>query len=112
MINDRTSITLAEIKTVLNSLKQQRDIINKSYSSDIKKVLESSNVCFQVAGLDTTEINQTIESTFKSINKNMNGLIDVLENDVIKNYTEVTAAVKQMFGSSFAAKISELLNLS
>lgn len=112
MANDQTSITLEEIKTVLNTLKQQRDIINNSYNQDIKKVLESSNSCLQVAGLDTSQINQTIGDTFKSINENMNGLVGVLENDVIKNYAEVATTLKQMFGSNFAAKLSELLNLS
>ena len=42
----------------------------------------------------------------------MNGLVGVLENDVIKNYSEVAVSLKQMFGSSFATKLSELLNLS
>ena len=112
MANDQTYITLDEIKTVLNSLKQQRDIINNCYNNDIKKVLTSSSSCLQVAGLDTTTINQTIENTFKTINENMNGLVGVLENDVIKNYSEVAVSLKQMFGSSFATKLSELLNLS
>ena len=106
-----TSITLEEIKAVLASLKQQRDTIKDCYNSDIKKVLESSDACLKVSGLDTSAINSSISTTFNKVIEYLNGLINVLENDVIKNYSDVSTSLRQMFGSDFATKLSELLDI-
>lgn len=111
MANYSTSITIDELKAVLSSLKTQRDSINNTYTNDIKKVLESSDTCLKVAGLDTTAINNSISNTFKNLDSYFNGLIDVLENDIILNYSELTEALRQMFGSDFAAQMASLLEL-
>ncbi len=111
MANNGLAVTTADLKKVLSSLKSERDTINKVYTSQIKSVLESSQACFQVAGLNYTTILNSINTTFKNLNTNFNNLIDVLENDVIKNYDELLEALRQKFGAQFAAQMQSLLGL-
>lgn len=103
-------ITTEELKVVAESLKKQRDTLNDIYKTQIQKVLEQSSSCFSVAGLDTTSINSSFEQTFKGINTNLTTLIDLLENKVIKSYSELSYAIQQMFTADFGAKLNEILN--
>lgn len=111
MANSGLKVTTAELRKVLSSLKTERDTMNKVYTSQIKGVLETSQTCFQVAGLDYQSIINAIDTTFKNLNTNFNNLIDVLENDVIKNYDELLDALRQQFGAQFASQMQTLLGL-
>ncbi len=108
---DGTAITIDELKNVLTSLKEQRDTINSTYNSMVRGVLESSSSCFSVSGLSYDNIISSFDKTFKELNSNFNTLIDVLDKNVIQNYSELAIAIKKMFGTDFAKKMSELLDL-
>ena len=105
-------ISTEELKAVLSSLKNQRDLINSEYNNSIRNVLEKSMGCIQVSGLDYLTIISVFDDTFHSLENNFDRLIDVLENDVIKNYSELAVALKKMFGSDFASRLTELLNIA
>ena len=109
MANSGLKVTTEELRKVLTALKNERDTIQKTYTSQIKGVLESSESCFQVSGLDYSTITSTINNTFTTLNSNFNSLIDVLENDVIKNYDDLAAAIRAKFGQEFAARITSLI---
>ena len=109
---DKTAISAAELKSVLSSLKTQREAISNEYNNNIKRVLESSSSCFSVAGLDYSKIIETFDDTFGTMDKNFESLIYVLENDVIKNYSELIEAIKQLFTKNFADKLINLLGLN
>ena len=111
MANNGLKVTTSELKKVLSSLKTERDTLNNVYNSQIKEILESSQSCFQIAGLDPSQISSTIESTFKTLNSNFNDLIGVLDNNVIKNYDELLTALNQKFGAQFASQMQNLLGL-
>ena len=110
--NNGTAITVAELRGVVSSLKEQRESIQKTYNSMIKEVIESSSSCFSVSGLDYNSILSSFDSTFKTLDSNFEALIDILENKVIKSYSELTVAIKQMFGTDFANKMSQLIGLN
>ena len=110
MASNSMAISTEELRAVLESLKQQRETISETYNSMIKKVLESSSYCFSVSGLDYSSIISAFDNTFRIIDARFESLINVLENNVIKNYSELTIAIRKMFDSEFASKISELLN--
>ena len=110
--NNGTFITANELKNVLSSLKRQRETIKTTYNSMIKNVLESSSSCFSVAGLDYESIISSFDSTFTSLDSNLGALIDVLENNVIKTYSELVIAIRQMFGTDFANRMSQLIGLN
>ena len=98
-IGGSTAISTEELKVVLNSLKTQRETIQTTYNSMIKKVLESSSSCFSVSGLDYTEIISA-------------SLINLLENGVIQRYSELAMALRKMFGVDFASQLSQLMGLT
>lgn len=106
-----SAITTQELKAVLNSLKTQQENIRNEYKNRIKSVLDSSSSCFSVAGLNYSTIIETFDDTFETLDKNFENLIYILENKVIKNYTELVAAIRQMFGKSFADKLVQLLGM-
>lgn len=109
MEGNKTAITVAELKTVLNSLKEQQESMQSTYNSLIKPVLDSSSQCFQVAGLDYTEIESIFNKTFSSVDNKFASLINVLENDVIGKYSELALALKKLFGNDFATQLNDLL---
>ena len=110
-ISGSTAISNEELKSVLSSLKTQRETIQTTYNTMIKKVLESSSSCFSVSGLDYSSIISVFDSTFKTLDNHFESLITLLENGVIKRYSELAMAIRQMFGADFAAKLSELIGL-
>ena len=107
-----SAITIEELNRVLTSLKNQRETISNEYQNNIKKVLESSSSCISVSGLDMTSVNSAFDSTFNTLDRNFDMLISVLENNVIKNYSELAEAIKQLFGQTFANRLAELLGIN
>ncbi len=106
-----SAITIEELNRVLTSLKKQREIISNEYKNNIHKVLETSSSCISVSGLDMTSVNSAFESTFTTLDRNFDMLISVLENNVIKNYSELAEAIRRLFGPQFASQISDLLGI-
>lgn len=111
-MNNKTQITVSELNQVLSSLKQQQSELSTVYNSNIKKVLESSSSCLMVAGLNYDEILSSFSTTFTNLDTAFTNLINVLQNDVIKNYSETALVIRQMFNNEFASQLSELLNIS
>ncbi len=107
---DGAMISTEELKTVLNSLKSQRDIIINEYRNSIKNVLNSSSSCFRVSGINIDTIISIFDDTFNNLDRCFEILIDALENNVIKNYSELAIAIRKMFDDNFASKIMSLLN--
>ena len=107
-----TRISTEELKTLLSSLKEQRELISNEYKNSIRNVLESSSSCFNVSGLDYSYIISIFDDTFNSLESNFDRLIDVLENNVIKNYSELAVAIKKMFDENFANKLNEILGVN
>ena len=104
------SIDLAELKSIANSIQTQREEIQKIYSGPIVSVLNASNQCFSISGLNLNKIYDEFNKCFQSIDLHLGNLEEVLNNNVIKNYSEVQTAIKQMFNNEFASKFSSLLD--
>ena len=104
-------ITLDEVSLVLKSLKEQREAIRSVYKNKIAGVLDSSAGCFSVAGLDHAQISEAFNKKFAELDKKYYALIDVLENNVIKEYSEIIAALREMFNDKFASQMQDLLGL-
>lgn len=106
-----SAITTQELRRVVNSLRTQQETIRNEYQNKIKGVLDSSSSCFTVAGLNYSTIIDTFDGTFETLDKNFENLIYILENKVIKNYAELIEAIRQMFGKTFADKLTQLLGI-
>ena len=109
---DGVMISTDELNSVLNSLKKQKELIHDEYQKSIKTVLESSQQCFQVSGVNYSSLISIFDSTFNSLDSNFEALINVLQNNVIKNYSELAVAIKKMFDDNFADKLMSLLGIS
>ena len=48
---------------------------------------------------------------FKNVDDKLSTLTDVLDNSVIKQYSDVSAAVTQMFDNDFASDFKSLLDM-
>ncbi len=110
--NDTSAISLDQLKTVANSLEEQRQAIYNTYNQKVKKVLTSSQQCFQVAGLDFSQIESSFNTTFNTVNTNLQGLVLLLNNDVIRNYSEVSEALKKLFNTDLAKQLESLLSIA
>ena len=93
--NSRTAISLAELKAVASSLQSQKDTMYSLYKNNIVSILESTRNSFK--------------STYTELNRRYEELINVLNNDIIAGYTELTSAIVQLFNKDFASKFNQLL---
>ncbi len=110
--NSRVYVSLDELKQIANSLESQREQIYNTYNNKVKVVLQNTDKCFKVAGLKTADILNSFNTTFKSINDGLSGLVNVLNNNVIPQYNEIAIAIQQMFNRDFASQMTELLSLN
>ena len=65
----------------------------------------------QVSGIDYSQIESIFSSTYTQLNKDYEELINVLNNTVIANYTELAEAIRKMFNQDFATKLNGILGL-
>ncbi|MBR4178225.1 MAG: hypothetical protein IKR57_02610 [Bacilli bacterium] len=112
MASNKTYVSISELKSIAKSLETQREQIYNTYKNKVVPVLESSDKCFYVAGLSTKEIISNFNTIFGNVNTRLTSLINVLNNDVIAQYNEISAAIAQMFNKDFASRLRELLNLN
>ena len=54
--NTKVYVSLEELKAIANSLESQREQIFNTYNSKVKTVLQNTDKCFRIAGLNTSEI--------------------------------------------------------
>ena len=111
-MNDNSiKISTEDLKAVSASLKSQRDTLTGIYKSEILPTMNKSASCFAVAGLNTSDISEAFKKTFNNIETNLNALIDLLDNNIIKSYSELSYAIQRMFTDDFANQLSELIGL-
>lgn len=111
MASNKTYVSISELKAIAKSLDNQRDQIYTTYKNKVVPILESSEKCFYIAGLNTKEIITNFNSIFNNVNTRLTNLVNVLNNDVIAQYNEIASAISQMFNRDFASRLRELLDL-
>lgn len=109
-MNDKSYLSIAELKSVLVSLKEQK-LSMKETQKGVNNVIESSASCLSVSGLNYSAISDSLNNTFNNTDKYLEELINVLENNVIKNYSELIMVIRKTFDKNFADKISSLLEI-
>ena len=107
-----TYISLDALKGIASSLQSQKDQISQSFNGDILPAIKASADCFKVSGLNLNEIVSSFSTTFNNVNSNLNDLINILNNTVIKNYSDTADAIRQNFNVTFANQLRSILNLT
>ena len=110
-MNNKAYISLDQVKAILQSLETERNKIYNTYKSNIAPVLNSSESCFKVAGLNTKDIISSFDNTFKQVDSSIQSLTNALNTTVIQGYSDTTQIIKNMFDKDFANKISSLLGI-
>ena len=108
---DGIAISIDELKSISKSLQSQKDTIYGTYTSKVVPVLESTRACFKISGLDFSNIESAFKNTFTTLNTNFESLINVLNNNIIAGYSDVSVSIRQMFNQDFASRLNELLNI-
>ena len=109
MNNYEVFVNANELQNVLASLKKQREVLSNEYKESICDILEESSSCLEIASVDITEINNSFRDVFNDIDTNLEALINVLENKVIKNYTDLSDAIKNSFNNDFKNQLDEIM---
>ena len=104
-------VSLTQLKEISTSLDSEKQEIMNTYKNQILPVLNSSEKCFHVAGLNTNEIISSFDTIFKNVDGRISALTDALNNNVIKQYSEISAAISQMFNNNFASELKSLLSI-
>ncbi len=109
--SNKSYLSISDLRQIAKSLESERNTLYSTYKNKIVPVLESTSSCFQVAGLDTTEIINSFNSIFNTLNDRLFSLINVLNTNVINNYNDMLLAIREMFNNDCAAKLKDLLSL-
>ena len=107
-----SSISIEEVKVVLNNLKAQNELIKNTFKNEIVNVLQLSESCLSVAGLDYSKIYDSLNETFTKVDERFINLINALDGVVIKNYNQTSDTVSKMFNNDFANQLSDLLDVN
>ena len=111
MASTKSYISLDSLKEISSSLQSQKDQISQSFNGEILPAIKASADCFKVSGLNMNEIITSFSSTFNNVNSSINDLVNILNNTVIKNYSDTAYAIRQNFNVTFANRLREILNL-
>ena len=78
-----------ELNKVSTEIKKKSNQIYDTYKKQVRKVLELSSECFTASGIDTNLILDTFDSTYKELNDKMNNIVEMLNNHVLQDYTDL-----------------------
>ena len=106
----KESVSIESLKQAASKLETQRDKIYKTYKNEVIPVLDSSKECLQISGVDTEETKQQFNTVYNSLNKQLSGLVSLLNDTIIPNYSELVDILRSMFNKDFASKFQSLIN--
>lgn len=78
-----------ELNKVSTEIKEKSNQIYDTYKKQVRKVLELSSECFTASGIDTNLILDTFDSTYKELNDKMNNIVEMLNNHILQDYTDL-----------------------
>lgn len=104
------SVSLENLKNAATKLEKQRANIINTYNKKVVPVLDSSKECLKVSGVNTEETKAQFDSVYNNLNKQLKGLVNLLNNQVLPNYTELVEVLRSLFNNDFASKFQELIN--
>jgi len=104
------SVSLESLKNAAGKLENQRSIISTAYNEQVAPVLDSSKECLKVSGVDTLQTKAQFDKVYKDLDKQLSGLVSLLNDKVIPSYNELVEALKKLFNNEFASKFQELIN--
>ena len=108
-MNDKALVKTDEIRQIAQNISTRREEIKNVYTTDILPILNSSEECLKVSGLNYEEVLQSFSSLFNSLDTQLNSLSDVLINKVIPNYDGVSDVIKRLFNTTLADQMSQAL---
>ncbi len=108
-MNDKIVVKTEEIRQIAQNINAKREEIKNVYSANVLPILNSSEECLKVSGLNYEEVLQSFNSLFNSLDAQLNSLSDVLVNKVIPGYENVSDVIKKLFNSTLADQISQAM---
>ena len=97
------------IKSIADSLKIRNDAIKSIYEKQVKVLLEESKDTINVSGINFNDIDSQFNKAFMSLSSNLEELSNVLINQILPKYDDLTIAIRSAFNDKFASQMSELL---
>lgn len=108
-MNEKTVVKTDEIRQIANNINSKREEINGVFKTDVLPVLNSSEDCLKVSGLNYDEVINAFNNLFNSLDGQLNNLTDVLINKVIPSYENVSEVIKKYFNADFAEQMSKAI---
>ena len=109
--NNKAYISLESLIEISKSLQSENEEMIRAYRTYILPALRGSEECFQLSNVNISEIQDRFNGAFNKLNINIGNLVDVLNNTVIKQYSETADAIREHFNTTFANKMKEILGV-
>lgn len=110
-MSDHVILDLDGMKTVSNSLNQEKTRVEEIFNQDIVEILLNSEECLTKQGLNYEEYCGEIGELFDKFNNSINDLTEVLSNKIIPRYENLTGDLTSLFNTDFANKMNSLLEI-
>ena len=101
-MNDKIVVNTEGIREVaLNIDKKRQEIIN-IFNQDINNILNLSENCFKVSGLNYSDVKSSFNSVFNQLDERLSALTKVLNEKIIPMYENSSNNIRSMFNNNFA----------
>ena len=110
-MNDKTIISLEDLKYIASNITEKRREIMDTYNSSLKGLLIESDKCLRQAGKSFEEEDMEFKRLFTAFDKSVTELTEVLTNKIIPGYENLSEELRHLFNKQFAGEIARLLEL-
>ena len=82
-----------------------------TFTSKILPVLNSSEECLKVSGLNYEEVQKSFNDVFNKLDGRLTDLSRALTDKIIPGYENASDVIRQMFNTEFAEELQKALSI-
>lgn len=108
-MKDKLYVNTNNLETIAKSLRNRDSAIKSIYKNQVKVLLEESKDAIKVSGVDFSDIDAQFNQAFMNLSSNLNELSNILINNILPKYNDLSLAIKSAFNDKFASEMNNIL---
>ena len=104
-------VNIEKLKELSKSISNKKDTILEINDNNLHQLLTESRTLIKTNELKLDSIEESIKYNIKELEKNLNSLIEILNNTIIPMYEESKYEIKNLFNNKLAKDVNNLLEI-
>ena len=101
-------VSLQSLQEIAKQLIAESEAISEIYNSKVKAAFVEADGAFKVANIDDlSQLEATTSQAFDALNKNIQGLANILNTKIVANWDQAIAEINQLFNSTFKQEFEQ-----